>query len=188
MRTSLRIGQIAAVALVATLLGLLAWKLANGEGARATGRAPTFTLPRLDRPGSLSLTSLRGKAVVINFWASWCVPCRDEAPFLEAVWRKYRSRGLVVLGVDIRDFSNDARRFARRYGMTYPLVKDTGQVERQYGITGVPETFFVDRAGNLVGEAITGPVDGTDEIERRFSRWILEALEQTGAQGETATP
>jgi cytochrome c biogenesis protein CcmG, thiol:disulfide interchange protein DsbE len=172
-----RVGQVAALALVAALLGLLAWKLAHGEGERATGVAQAFTLDRLDGEGSVSLASLRGKAVVVNFWASWCRPCRDEAKALDAAWRKYRSRGLVVLGVDVRDFRVDARRFARRYGMTYPLVKDDGNhVERKFGITGVPETFFVDRQGNLVGDPIAGPVDASDEIAQRFEKSIEEAL------------
>jgi cytochrome c biogenesis protein CcmG/thiol:disulfide interchange protein DsbE len=174
---ALRVGQVAAVALVAALFGLLAWKLASGEGGRATGRAPDFALSRLDGKGELSLASLRGKAVVVNFWASWCVPCRDEAPVLDETWRKYRDRGLVVVGVAVRDFSEDSRRFARRYGMTYPIVKANGNaVERDYGITGVPETFFVDREGNLVGDPIAGPVDATDDIERKFEEAIEEAL------------
>jgi cytochrome c biogenesis protein CcmG, thiol:disulfide interchange protein DsbE len=177
MSVALRVGQVAAVALVASLLGLLAWKLANGEGRRATGPAPGFALERLDRDGTLSLASLRGKAVVVNFWASWCGPCRDEAAVLDDAWRKYRGRGLVIVGVAVRDFSEDSRRFARRYGMTYPIVKASGnRLERQYGITGVPETFFVDRQGNLVGDPIAGPVDASEEIEEQFEATIEAAL------------
>src|ERR671920_2599924 len=126
--------QALAVGLVAALLALLVWKLVHDEGSNIPGAlargerpvAPAFTLPRLDRDGKLSLASLRGKAVVVNFWASWCGPCRDEAPVLDEAWRKYRDRGLVVVGVAVRDFSEDSRRFARRYGMTYPIVKASG--------------------------------------------------------------
>ena len=173
------VGQVVAVATVAALLALLVWKLARGEGAQtASGVAPGFTLPRLDREGeSLSLASLRGKAVVLNFWASWCVPCREEAAVLEATWDKYRSRGLVVLGVDVQDFGSDARRFARRYGMTYPIVRDgPGTLLGKYGATGVPETYFIDRRGRLVGERIQGRVDANEEISSQYEDGVKRAL------------
>ena len=112
------------------LLGLLVWKVAFGreEGAAdelARGKevtAPAFTLDRLDTDGRLAIDDLKGKAVVVNFWASWCIPCRDEAPVLQKTFERYRDRGLVVLGVDVNDFRQDARRFMDRYGVTYPVV------------------------------------------------------------------
>jgi cytochrome c biogenesis protein CcmG, thiol:disulfide interchange protein DsbE len=161
-------GQVLAVGVVVALLGLLVWKLATDEGsgvARALEEgkvvdAPNFTLPRLDRDGELTLSSLRGKAVVINFWASWCEPCKQEAPVLEAAWRKYRSRGLVVVGIDAQDFKGDARRFMRKYGMTYPVVHDgPGETLGDWDLTGFPETFFVDRRGRLVGRRVAGEID-----------------------------
>lgn len=177
--------QALAVVAVAALLALLAWKVVDQTGPSpadelASGKtppAPNFTLPRLDRDGELSLASLRGKAVVVNFWASWCKPCKDEAPLLEAAWRKYRSRGLVVLGVDHNDFKGDGLSFARKNGMTYPLVHDgRGDVlEEQYKGTGVPETFFVNRKGRLVGQPLLGPLNG-DENEETFERNIELAL------------
>lgn len=160
-------GQAVAVALVAGLLALLVWKVATDSGANAadklaggeTPAAPDFTLERLDAPGTLTLSSLRGKAVVINFWASWCEPCKEEAPMLEQAWREYRDDGLVVVGVNIDDFSSDARRFARENGMTYPLVRDReDEVTPDYGVTGVPETLFADRQGKLIAR-IQGPVE-----------------------------
>jgi cytochrome c biogenesis protein CcmG/thiol:disulfide interchange protein DsbE len=156
------------LAAVAGLLGLLVWKVVTTERSEVPARlepgqvveAPEFELPRLDQDGELSLASLRGKAVVINFWASWCGPCRDEAPLLEAAWQRYRSRGLVIVGVDYDDVTGDARAFAKRNGMTYPLVHDKKKATvNRYDVTGVPETFFVDREGRLVGERVAGPVE-----------------------------
>jgi cytochrome c biogenesis protein CcmG/thiol:disulfide interchange protein DsbE len=165
---SLRLtAQTLSVALVAGLLALLIWKVVHGNGNSAaseisrgkTPHAPAFTLPRLDANGKLSLASLRGKGVLLNFWASWCVPCKQEAKELEKVQRRYAKHGLVVVGVDEEDFSGDARKFAHHYGLTYPLVHDgPGNLRGAYGLTGYPETFFVDRRGRLVGVHIAGPI------------------------------
>jgi cytochrome c biogenesis protein CcmG, thiol:disulfide interchange protein DsbE len=121
--------------------------------------APDFSLRRLNGEGSLRLRSLRGKVVVLNFWASWCVPCKQEAPLLETVAERYRSAGLVVVGVDAQDFRGDARRFIERHGLTYPVVRDGGgSTLTHYDVTGFPETWFVDRAGHVVGEHVRGPL------------------------------
>jgi len=157
------------VAVVAGLLGLLVWKVVHQDKGVATqlekGKRPTaphFDLSRLDQTGKLSLASLRGKVVVLNFWASWCAPCKSEAPRLEAAWKQYRSDGVVVVGVDAQDFSGDARKFLRRFKLTYPNVHDgPGDVLPKYGVTGFPETYFVGRDGRLIGERVQG------EISRR---------------------
>jgi cytochrome c biogenesis protein CcmG/thiol:disulfide interchange protein DsbE len=180
-----RVGQVVALAAVAALLGLLIWKVAVGEDEGAAGKlasgesvaAPDFTLERLDGAGGeLTLSELEGKPLVVNFWASWCIPCKDEAPFLQQTYVKFRDQGLVVLGVDAQDFRQDAKRFLSRFGITYPIVYDgQGSTLGKWGVTGFPETFFVDRQGRLVGERIAGSV----EIERnreRFDRGIRLAL------------
>jgi len=150
--------QALAVLLVAALLALLIWKVTHGNGGGVAAKidkghvtaAPNFELSRLDRPGRLQLTSLRGKAVVLNFWASWCYPCNKEAPALERAWRGGDGR-VVVLGVDVNDLSGDARKFMRQHGVTYPIVHDNkNATSPKYGLTGLPETFFVDRHGRVV--------------------------------------
>jgi cytochrome c biogenesis protein CcmG, thiol:disulfide interchange protein DsbE len=154
------------VAVVAGLLGLLVWKVVHQDkgvaNELAKGRrpaAPHFDLSRLDGTGKLSLASLRGKVVVLNFWASWCAPCKSEAPRLEAAWKQYRGDGVVVVGVDAQDFSGDARKFIRRHELTYPNVHDgPGNVLPKYGVTGFPETYFIGRDGRLVGERVQGEI------------------------------
>jgi cytochrome c biogenesis protein CcmG/thiol:disulfide interchange protein DsbE len=168
MARALRLGaQGLALAGVAALLALLVWKVTHENRNTAasevahgkTGPAPEFSLPRLTGGGKVSLASLRGKGIVINFWASWCRPCKAEAPLLEKAWRQYRSRGLVVVGIDSNDVSSDARAFAARHGLTYTLLHDPGATYDRYGLTGVPETFFVDRRGRLVPIHLEGGVD-----------------------------
>jgi len=161
--------QAAAVLVVVLLVALLGWKVteqAEGRGlddALERGerpRAPELTLDTLDGEGEIRLADYRGKAVVLNFWASWCEPCKDEAPLLEETWQRYREDGLVVLGIDAQDFRVDARKFVERYGLTYPIAYDgNGASLGRFGNTGFPETWFVGRDGRLVGEHIVGPFD-----------------------------
>src|SRR3990170_5483899 len=177
------VAQGVAVGLVVLLFTLLVWTLVTEEGgdlaaAAARGEqpeAPDFTLERLDREGELTLSSLRGKAVVLNFWASWCIPCKEETPFLEQVWRENRDRGLVVVGLDAKDFRRDARAFMRKYDVTYPVVYDgPGKTLSSYGVTGFPETFVLDREGKVV-EAFVGAVN-SDEDRARLRAAIDRAL------------
>jgi cytochrome c biogenesis protein CcmG/thiol:disulfide interchange protein DsbE len=152
------VGQVLAVACVAGLLAILGWRLANGTHV-AKGVAPGFDLPRLNGSGKLALDSLRGKAVVVNFWASWCVPCKQEAKTLESGWQRWKGKDVVVLGVDGQDFSGDARSFMSQHKVTYPVVRDgPGSTVSAYGVSGFPETFFVDRKGRIVGAHVIGAV------------------------------
>jgi cytochrome c biogenesis protein CcmG, thiol:disulfide interchange protein DsbE len=178
------VAQGVAVGLVVLLFGLLVWTLADAGGsdlASAASRgerpaAPDFTLERLDEDGELTLSELRGRAVVVNFWASWCIPCKEEAPFLEELWRESRARGLVIVGVDAKDFRRDAREFVERFGLTFPIVYDgPGEILGDWGITGFPETFVLDRQGRVV-DAFVGAVNGEAERER-LRRAIDDALE-----------
>ncbi len=122
--------------------------LARGE----TPPIPDLTLLAFDGP-PVSLRGLAGHPVILNFWASWCIPCRDEAPLLERTWQEFRSQGLIVLGVDTQDLETPARAFLKEFRITYPNVRDPdGSVGRQFGTTGVPETFFIDRKGRIRGK------------------------------------
>jgi cytochrome c biogenesis protein CcmG, thiol:disulfide interchange protein DsbE len=181
-RTKL-VAQGVAIGLVALLFILLVWALVSEEGgdlAKQANRgdlpqAPEFTLERLDRNGELVLSSLQGKAVVVNFWASWCRPCKEEAPFLEQVWREKRERGLVVVGYDAKDFRRDARRFAKRFGLTFPIVFDgPGDQLGDWGVTGFPETFVLDRQGRIVAAFVGDVTSAEDKQELRAA--IEEAL------------
>lgn len=158
----------AVILVVGLLLGLLGWGIADRqsgkdvanaalEGERPT--APDFELERLDGNGELSLSSFRGQVVVLNFWASWCEPCKDEAPALEDAWRRWRDEGVVVLGVNAQDLRDDALDFVEEYGVTYPNVRDGGSsVPGKYGVVAFPETLFIDREGRIAVYR-PGPVD-----------------------------
>jgi cytochrome c biogenesis protein CcmG/thiol:disulfide interchange protein DsbE len=154
-------GQVVAVGLVVALFGLLVWKVARDEdpGGAAVAfqrgeqvAAPDFALTRLEGEGKLRLASLRGKVVVINFWAAWCDPCKKEVPLFEAAWQRYRARGVEFIGVNTQDYSGAARDFVGRYGVTYPNVRDqNGRVLSDYGGLPLPRTFIVGRTGLVVG-------------------------------------
>jgi cytochrome c biogenesis protein CcmG, thiol:disulfide interchange protein DsbE len=170
-------GQGIALVAVAGLLALLVWRLTHqSHPPKIGGTAPNFSLKRIDGTGKLDLASLRGKPVVINFWASWCVPCKGEAKLLEQAWNRYRSQGVIFVGVDYHDVTSDARSFLSHHGITYPTVQDgSGMVGDSYGLTGVPETYFIDRRGRLVGSHIVGTI--TDQVTA-FNDGIKAALDQ----------
>jgi cytochrome c biogenesis protein CcmG/thiol:disulfide interchange protein DsbE len=176
----LHVGRWMVLALVAAFIALLTYGLlSKGADERideslASGRsaaAPGFSLEVLDRgalpprlarrvdpavaDGRLSLTELRGVPVVLNLWASWCTPCRAEAPRLEQGWRALGSRGVLFLGLDIQDLRGDANAFIHKYGASYPSVREPGRdVANSYGATGIPETYFIDARGRVVAHVI----------------------------------
>jgi cytochrome c biogenesis protein CcmG/thiol:disulfide interchange protein DsbE len=174
----LRLGaQVAAVGVVVALLGLLVWKIAQGESEvtktlsrGGTPTAPAFSLERLDGSGELSLASLSGKTVVLNFWASWCGPCKDETPLLQRGWGRWKGKNVVFVGVDVKDFRGDARSFLSRFGVTYPNVYDgKGSLVGRYGVTGFPETYFIDGRGRI-RYRIAGPVADAADLDAGIRR------------------
>ncbi len=122
----------------------------------SSGPAPDFTLNLYEGydgglgKSPIKLSELRGKVVLINFWASWCIPCREEAPELEAAYRLFKDRGVVFLGVDWVDIEADALNYLKSFNITYANGPDIGtKIGPLYHITGVPETYIVDQAGNV---------------------------------------
>jgi cytochrome c biogenesis protein CcmG/thiol:disulfide interchange protein DsbE len=121
----------------------------------APGPALAGTLRPALADGRLGLRELRGVPVVLNFWASWCPPCREEAPRLERAWRSGRGRGLLLVGLDMQDLTGDARDFILEFAISYPNVRDPGDdVAREWGVTGLPETFFISSRGRVVSHVI----------------------------------
>jgi cytochrome c biogenesis protein CcmG, thiol:disulfide interchange protein DsbE len=171
--------QAVALAAVAVLLVLLIWHLTHQPKRAAIGSpAPTFVLQQLGSDGVIDLSALRGKPVVINFWASWCPPCKREAPALEKLWRVYRKQGVEFVGIDVNDADSDAERFMRAHGITYPVGRDPNSsiAADSYNVANMPVTFFVDRGGKLVGSQILGPVSEKDHAAE-FRRGIQAALD-----------
>lgn len=169
--------QALAVMSVGILASVLGWNLTHQTPPPNVGApAPGFSLPRLDGGGSVSLASLRGKTVVLNFFASWCSPCKREAPDLQSLWRRYRSDRVVVLGIDSGDARNDARRFLSAHGVTYPIVFDPSeQLAGLYAVPGLPVTYVLNRQGRVVGDPVLGPVSDSG-YSQEFDRELKAAL------------
>lgn len=146
---------------VVAVVGLLVYGLANkGSSRLAVGEtAPVAPLPQLEGSATESLAGYRGRWVLVNFWASWCIPCRAEAPALEEFQRQHGGPKFTVLGIDTQDLSSDGREFSERYGLSYPQLRDgDGDAAEEYGTTGVPESFLIDPAGKARLVVPPGPV------------------------------
>jgi cytochrome c biogenesis protein CcmG, thiol:disulfide interchange protein DsbE len=146
---------------VCAVIGLLGFGLlSKGEATIAVGEAvPDRELPVLGGPGEGSIADYRGRWVLVNLWASWCVPCRQEAPVLDEFVRRYRGRNVTVLGIDVQDNSDDALAFLREFDVRYPQLRSIGDERSEaFGSTGVPENFLVDPRGRLA-LIWRGPVD-----------------------------
>ncbi len=146
-------------------IALLAFGLFKAAPAELTpgARAPDIELPLLEGTGVLSSDDLEGRPVVLNFWASWCIPCKEEAPLLERAWREYRDDGVVFVGVNIKDSVTDATEFIERFDITYPIVRDEREeLVSKLGVYGIPETFFIDHRWRFLAS-----VAGTEQAERQ---------------------
>src|SRR5216684_201617 len=166
-RTRLVIGRRASAALVVLILvavvGALTLGFRRDPHDIKTGTvgkpAPAFVLPRLDGSGDLRTADYVGQVVVLNFWASWCIPCKEENPALAAVWERYRGSGVLLVGVVYQDAPDAAAAYTERLGNTWPSVIDAdGRTAIAYGVFGIPETFFIGPDGVIAGRHI-GPID-----------------------------
>jgi cytochrome c biogenesis protein CcmG/thiol:disulfide interchange protein DsbE len=164
------VGFAVTVVALASLLALLAVRLAAAQqtasalsGSPLVGHpAPDFTVTLYNgTPGQrIHLAALKGKPVVVNFWASWCVPCQDEAAILRASWQRHQGDGVVYIGISYQDKADAARAFLSQYGISYPAGSDdaTGSIAIAYGVTGPPETAFINRNG-VVASKVGGALD-----------------------------
>ena len=170
---SKRTGLIVTFAIILALLGLLAWGLRKVQaGPISSGMAPDFTLTSFDGR-TLTLSELRGQVVIINFWASWCPPCREEAAYLEQTWRKYKDEGVIFIGVDWVDTEKEALAYMDEFDLTYFNGPDIGtRIAQAYNIQGVPETFYVAKNGELRGVHI-GPLK-SPELDDKIDELLAE--------------
>jgi cytochrome c biogenesis protein CcmG/thiol:disulfide interchange protein DsbE len=166
----MRVVRAAAAAVVLALLGLLVWDVTHsGHGGVAAKvdkgdvvAAPKTELPFFGTTGKFDLAAYRGKVVVLNFWASWCVDCKLEARTLHDAAARWKGK-VDFIGVDGSDLSGAAREYMHRYDVNYRVVRDVGGgAQSAWGVTGFPETFFVDRQGKVIPPHVNGPIPAAD--------------------------
>jgi cytochrome c biogenesis protein CcmG, thiol:disulfide interchange protein DsbE len=175
-----------AISPVVALVALLAWGQVQtggvpggvtvfddgGEVRINLRQAPSFELQLLDG-GALRLENLRGQVVMVDFWASWCPPCHQEAPTLARVYREYEDKRVEFVGISVWDDEDDARSYVERYGFTFPTaVAQHGATAIEYGVRGIPEKYFIDRDGVIVRKFI-GPTS-EDRLREVLDEMLAE--------------
>ena len=164
------------------LVGLLAWGFLTSAG-ESPKRAPSFELTALDG-GTIASEDLEGRPLVLNFWASWCVPCRQEMPAFQRMWDKYSDDGVQIVGVNVQDSAEGARAFVKELGITYPVGIDEGSLSNDLHVTGLPQTFFIDSnfeferpahgAASKDGSRVVFGAISEEELQRRIEE-LLES-------------
>jgi len=170
-------GKIVVLIIIIGLVGLMGYAIfgnrTNVKTSPLIGKqAPDFLLKTFDGQ-ELALDDLKGKTVLLNFWASWCMPCRQEAGALERSWKRYKNEDVVFIGVNVWDESSNAQSYLSQLGGGYPNALDPNEeIQVNYGIGGVPETFFIDSSG-VVRDKFTGPL--TEQI---IDYYVMKAKQQ----------
>lgn len=170
-KKAVRIWQGVFVLILLAFILLLAARLiqTNQSEQRADGLAPDFSFTTFEGE-TITSADLRGKGVVLNFWASWCDPCRDEAALLEETWRRDQEKGIVFIGLDYLDQEPAAKAYLAEFGITYPNGPDLqSAAARRYGIKGVPETFFIDPQGNIT-DIVIGPIVSQAKMDEYLAK------------------
>lgn len=176
-RSGLSLGSIVLIVGVMAVVFVVALQLSNQNQTQPIpGQpAPVFAMTTFDGE-ALNLEDLRGQIVVVNFWGSWCAPCRDEAPDFQAIYEDYGAQGVVMVGVNWLDVDDDALEFLDEFGITYPNAPDIEErVANAYNIDGAPETFIIGRDG-VVTHTILGPIN-----YERLAANLNEILAEDGA-------
>ncbi len=141
------------------------------EGTQVGNLAPNFQLQNLDGQ-TVSLSDLRGEPVLINFWATWCPPCRSEMPYIQEIYNEWSDKKLVVLAINIGESSSTVENFMQSYNLSFTVLLDTKQdVAQRYNITGIPTTFFIDKDG-IIQDKLIGAFQNKAQIENRLGKII----------------
>jgi cytochrome c biogenesis protein CcmG/thiol:disulfide interchange protein DsbE len=159
------------IGIAVLFMGILAWRLiqTNTTEHRADGTAPSLRFTTFAGE-TIDLADLKGQGVVVNFWASWCDPCRDEAVLLEQTWRREQANGIVFLGLDYLDQEPAAKAYLAEYDISYPNGPDLrSEIARRYGIKGVPETFFIDPEGKIT-DVVIGPIVSQQHMDSLLAK------------------
>ena len=167
---------VPALVAAAFLIGVVVFGLVRPapDSATAPGRLVEFELPRLDAPGTVARSDLSGRPAILNFWASWCIPCRREMPLFERMHRRF-SDELTIVGIDVKDAEVTAKEFVEEYEITYDILRDPeAELAGQLNVDPLPHTFFMDANGRLSGDPVLGEIS-EEELLARIEGLLNEA-------------
>ncbi len=145
------------------------------DGNTENPAAKSFTLESLGGNEEIGLENFKGKPIVINFWATWCGPCKQEIPFFEKTWKEYKDKGVVFIGIDVMDDKENAEEFIETLGISYTNLYDpSGKTSNAYGVVALPATFFIDKNGNIAVKHY-GSFLGSD-AEKAFKSYLEDII------------